>query len=1056
MTRRWIALVAAGVAAVASLGLTSISVYKTFAAEVLTVADLNSSFSRLLDSGVNPLIALHPGDSTQTINGVFDSLDAMTDAYNIGVKKSLVFRDQNDSLVLGGEAQIDTVIADTLRTRRAHVDTLEVDSLFAEEGRINLLLVNTATPVVGFNLATSAGTRATFGSLVDIDTLRFSGGGTTIDLPDTTISVNASGKKIIVGNLNDPAVMEDLAGFRADEVNTSYYRNGEGQFPTRYAITATTAGDSVVIWNRDNSTRWMLFIGDATAMLEDATPVVTGLAFRNMKLYISGTGGADATIIDFRRDLALQYSTGGVSKYQGTIYQRNGTQGWIVLRTSPAIVSNTVNAVSAIFDPFGRRDAAGQLEQWWAVGTGGGSSYFNPYTNAIYDNSQDGTEAGNAISLTSRGGVFYAQSVSTTRLFWGRSILSATGDGSITNELWVSTGSGSEDITWASDVLSDLAIVAGASASETSSDIAVIGSPSGLYVLHAKASDNTKGGKVRITASGQFPYEKGSAVLAFSGASSADGSPYNNVLTGVGAPGYKTATVSIPFSAAYSSTGTDSYLKREADSDFQDPRSYVVWFKTDDATNPAAAEYLIDLRDEVGATDDEFGIYLNTSGYLVGNVSDGTGTDTATGATDVADGAWHMGALVLRAASVDLFLDGELHAQDASLAITVGGVDTDTLSLGASHISGSYAGNFKGQFTYVPGSKDELSATEIRAVYNDGLKSIQSSVALDDGLADNASDIDYVDCIQEGWCAAGNEDSVMVFQVGGTTLIPYKRYGTPGGAIADVALLWEPGADSVSVFLVTPTRVQSVQPDPLVASAMAYRFPYVQPRVGETVVVDSSGTEGIFWHGDDAVDAAANADRGHVYFMDGTYPSFDADQTDQTIEGQSWNAIIDGTTVDDAIDVTVARVTVRGLSLRTTTGGGNAFDCVDIASGGTNCEIDHVKVISSDLRGVGSGAEDTYVHDCLFVAADNNQIEFNLARGRAIGNLVQGGSAYGIVLGGASADNGQIVDNHIQAVTNDELYLETGADNSIVNGNIYNGTITNNSTGSTVTDNESY
>ena len=132
--RRLIAVLLIG--ASAAWGLTSINAYKTFTREILTSSDMNSSFSRVL-TGVNSLIALHPGDSTVTARGVFDSLDAYPGP-NLNIVRSLVFRDNQDSLVVPG---------------RISADTVKVN---------DQLWIGMTAPVVGFSGGTTAGTRLLF------------------------------------------------------------------------------------------------------------------------------------------------------------------------------------------------------------------------------------------------------------------------------------------------------------------------------------------------------------------------------------------------------------------------------------------------------------------------------------------------------------------------------------------------------------------------------------------------------------------------------------------------------------------------------------------------------------------------------------------------------------------------------------------------------------------------------------------------------------------------------------------------------------------------------
>ena len=360
MTRRWIALAAAGIAAATSLGLTSISGYKTFTAEVLTVADLNSSFSRLLDSGVNPLIALHPGDSTQTINGVFDSLDAMTDAYNIGVKKSLVFRDQNDSLIVGGRGRIDSVYADTIRTARLHADTVEVDSIFATEARINSLLIGTSAPMVGtaFSVYATAGQRGWFASVVQADTIRSDSISVTGDVSiNDDLLLTSTGAILAIGPSSDVTLTQSS--------NVLTLAGGDLLFQDAVALALGTGSDSELEYNGTNTIWNLRAVGTGNLLLNNGIVIIgdgttTSNANMTLGLTIDQRANDNNALELLSSDVAHGLTSAGINQLTSTywaVLKSNATVGGAILS---ATAENAAITAVASFYSFGGQASATQ------------------------------------------------------------------------------------------------------------------------------------------------------------------------------------------------------------------------------------------------------------------------------------------------------------------------------------------------------------------------------------------------------------------------------------------------------------------------------------------------------------------------------------------------------------------------------------------------------------------------------------------------------------------------------------------------------------------------
>lgn len=199
----------------------------------------------------------------------------------------------------------------------------------------------------------------------------------------------------------------------------------------------------------------------------------------------------------------------------------------------------------------------------------------------------------------------------------------------------------------------------------------------------------------------------------------------------------------------------------------------------------------------------------------------------------------------------------------------------------------------------------------------------------------------------------------------------------------------------------------------------------------------------------DALDAGAK----HVLVKAGTYPAFVCSGDNIFIEGESWDAIINGGTTTYGVLISGSRCTLTNLQAKTTPGGGTSYHAVRVT--GTFNRIKSVYISGSDNYGIDGAGADTTVEDCLIASTcDNTGLTFEAVRGRAINNVIAAVSGPGIQGDGAST-NLQIIGNHVKAVAS-SIVLNAGDNYSLVVGNICDGTVDNASTGSTVANNLTY
>lgn len=887
------------------------------------------------------------------------------------------------------------------------------------------LLVGLGILFMGAFATTIVGPRFNFydSLLVNVD-------GLTISMVDTTIQANASGKKIIVGDLRDPAVMWNLSAFRAMERNGSLTRvDNLAPFPTRYAITISTGNDSIIVWDRDDWTQWISITKAGNGHISSSISLLTDIFFLDGILYTTSTvANPNAGWIDFARDDMASVNTSGIRFHVGGIKDRNTASGFeaTYLDTdNMKVLTGCCYAVSAIRDPFGLKmgDGSGRPAQWWAVAGGAENSFYNPHVNAIYDsNFMAGSEDGLGMVLTSRGGAYmpFSDSGDRDRLVYSKTIFSTVADGMGTDERWDSEAGGSEDLNWATSVVfSEVAVIEGVSASGTNESSVFLGSDVGLYVLHAKANDNVSGIKQEFTSTYITPPMKGDIRAIFTGyavaqpcATGCGGRSWTNN-NGVEFPDdvpHLYTSPGGPYGDFVASNSEWLSMADHADFTFTTSFSEGLWFYRD--LDSGATEGLLEKQSQAGGQA-SFVLRLGSTDYV--EFVTHTSSAVSSVGPNAATGRWYFLVGTYDGANQRMYLNGELVDTDAQ----TGNINdsTEIISIGARTNAGTPQDFFDGRIWGAFLTAEVMTPEEIRAEWDRGSANILSP---ERGTLQD-TDVDFVTAIP-GWVATGNEDSVQVWSVVGGSLVESARYKSPNGNLQDVALHFEPGADSVSVFMVTTTRLQAIQPDPLVASMGAYVWPYVQPVVGETVVVDSSGKQGLFWEIDDATDAAANAGRNIVELMVGTFPPFTADQIGMTYTGHGYDSFVtngppfEHLTGSAPITVTVGYVVLENFSVESPAGGAGGGNHAINITGGSNGTIRGMIVRDGDNAAISiaNGAVYWNIHDNLVYGADD------------------------ICISTVGADT-HIHDNDIQSCANFGVQCHTTGDRMIMTGNTVTG-----------------
>ena len=217
-----------------------------------------------------------------------------------------------------------------------------------------------------------------------------------------------------------------------------------------------------------------------------------------------------------------------------------------------------------------------------------------------------------------------------------------------------------------------------------------------------------------------------------------------------------------------------------------------------------------------------------------------------------------------------------------------------------------------------------------------------------------------------------------------------------------------------------------------------------------TAIVDANG-RGMFRTVQAGVDFAAGGPGGKVWVRAGTYDEIVVLAQNQIhIEGESWDAFINGGTSGHAIRVTGARNTIRSLSVNTDAGQGNAYDAINMVTGGRNRVYD-VRVVDSDQQGIYLGGNDDQCFGC-----DVNDSDLWSVTMAALRTTMNGCKVSQSMQVGSGGDNFRIAGNTIQANSAGAITINSGGDNGIADGNLIDGTISNSGTGNTIGDNEQF
>jgi hypothetical protein len=187
-------------------------------------------------------------------------------------------------------------------------------------------------------------------------------------------------------------------------------------------------------------------------------------------------------------------------------------------------------------------------------------------------------------------------------------------------------------------------------------------------------------------------------------------------------------------------------LSDDPDFDFASGADFglSLWARSDSATNPASAEYLISKESSSAG----YALYFNTSGQLVCGIDDDSSSfpeDSATTSTDYYDTQWHH-ALCTRdttTGELRLYVDGKLQDTDTALSATGDLSNSDSLTLGSRDTTND-TDDFNGDIDEVKIYRAVHAPDDILLEYNQGKAMVLGSTGTDSsGRSDNSAARQY-------------------------------------------------------------------------------------------------------------------------------------------------------------------------------------------------------------------------------------------------------------------------------------------------------------------------
>ena len=208
----------------------------------------------------------------------------------------------------------------------------------------------------------------------------------------------------------------------------------------------------------------------------------------------------------------------------------------------------------------------------------------------------------------------------------------------------------------------------------------------------------------------------------------------------------------------------------------------------------------------------------------------------------------------------------------------------------------------------------------------------------------------------------------------------------------------------------------------------------IRESMGFSAIVDINGRAnpktGGFYEPEDAI----NAGHKRIFIRKGTYGPFVINEDYCLIEGEGSDTIIDGAEISHAIEVSASRTTIRNIQVKTTPGGGYGYDGIKDSSAGMNL-YERIYCTESDDCAIEIQSAINTIKDCvMYSSIDNYKIYSNGSWLTITGCYIANAGANGVYLDGG-ADNSIIIGNSFNSNTSYDVNITANAENCIVVAN---------------------
>lgn len=254
------------------------------------------------------------------------------------------------------------------------------------------------------------------------------------------------------------------------------------------------------------------------------------------------------------------------------------------------------------------------------------------------------------------------------------------------------------------------------------------------------------------SATGSWSFDEGSGSTAY------DKSINGNNLSSGGVVVSSMYTPSGVLHKAWNGNGAN-WLTRADDDDFDfnssDDFTISTWFKSDSATNPANAQYILSKGTITNSGTAGYAMYVNTSGNIVFGIKDDASwgasspntvapDDSVTSTADLYDGQWHhIVATKTGTSRIDLYIDGKLNASDTSISAT--GSLANSIALIVGDDDADSANALAGDLDELRIYRYSLNIDEVQVEFNQGKSQVMGALSTtSNGItADNSSEREF-------------------------------------------------------------------------------------------------------------------------------------------------------------------------------------------------------------------------------------------------------------------------------------------------------------------------